>query len=100
VLFDLAECLGKTVREIEDTMPASELSEWIARIPKNPWGKHRTESLHLQLMAQLVLAHNHSSPADLLRETRLPWVKKPEQKMSREQLKAFLISIGGKPHGR
>ena len=100
-MFYLAECLGKTVREIEDQMPASELSEWIARIPKTPWGKYRQEQLHLQSIAQMVLAPNHKDPASLLREIRLPWIPKPEEKpLTPGQMRDFLISIGGRPHGR
>ena len=86
------------MREIEE-MGAGELAEWIGRIRTNPWGRHRTEQLHLQAMMFAVLGNNHSDPGELLRGLRLPWEPKKEQQLSLEQMRAFLLSIGGKPGG-
>jgi hypothetical protein len=95
-LFDLAECLGKTVREIEK-MPAGEFMEWTGRIAKHPWGRHRVESLHRQAMIYMVAAPNHGSPGKLIDQMCLPWeTPKPNvQIVSSDQLAAFLMSIGG-----
>ena len=99
-MFDLAECLGKTVREIEG-MPAGELMEWRGRLRNNPWGRYRTESLHKQALVYVVAAPNHGSPGKLIDNICLPWEtpKSNVQVISGEQMAAFLMSIGGKPGG-
>jgi hypothetical protein len=42
-LFVVALALGKTVREIEDSMPATELAEWIAFYNDSPFGEYRAD---------------------------------------------------------
>jgi len=97
LVFDLAEALGKTAREIE-RMPAGEFMEWTGRLKDTPWGRYRTEHLHLQLLMFLAAG---PSPK-MIDMVKLPWIKgKAEniKEVSAEEMRAFLMSIGGKPSG-
>ena len=82
-------------------MPASELMEWSGRLSRNPWGRHRTEALHIQALMYMVAGPNHGNPGKLLDQIRLPWEKRKAdvQVISGEQMAAFLIGIGGQACG-
>lgn len=49
-MLRLALALGKTVREIEETMPATELAEWAQLYEEEPFGDVRAD-LHAAIVA-------------------------------------------------
>ena len=76
-------------------MPAGEFMEWVGRLKDNPWGRHRTEQMYLQML--IYLAAGPSSK--MVERVKLPWVEGiPDRvrEVTPEQMRAFLVSIGGK----
>ena len=95
----MAETLGRTVAELEDTLGAGELAEWICLLNREPWGHFRTDSLAMTGWVYSMLAPNSEDPAAVMRKMKLPWDKKPPQtvrQVSREEMIAALKSWGGK----
>lgn len=43
MLFRIAATLGMTVSEVEERMTSTELTEWMALIPMDPWGPFRDD---------------------------------------------------------
>lgn len=78
-------------------MPAGEFMEWVDRLKSNPWGRHRTEQMFLQLL--VFLAAGPSSK--MLERVKLPWVEGVDRvrQVTPDQMRAFLMSIGGRPGG-
>lgn len=74
-------------------MPAAELMEWSARLKANPWGRHRTEQLHLQTLVYLAAGPGKS----LLENVRLPWGKAADRikQVTPEQMREYLQAVLG-----
>lgn len=74
-MFRLALALGKTVAEIETTMPARELTEWGRYYAAEPFGQFR-DNLHAGIVAAAILNSNRQrnspvvSPSDFLLVSR------------------------------
>jgi|GEM_PF-6127886 len=101
VMYALAGHLGKTVREIEETMPAAEWNEWLGLLGDDgdPWGHFRTDSLFLYGLSNLIAAPHAAKPGDMIGELRLPWVKKSGntsniREVSPAQMARMLIAAG------
>jgi hypothetical protein len=94
-LFRLALALGKTVTEIEQQMPCRELGEWYAFNSLEPLGEARAD-LRAALIA-FACAAPWSKSAKLT-DFLLDFDRKENQELSPEQLRAYLISLGGRPN--
>jgi hypothetical protein len=101
VMYALAGHLGKTVREIEETMPAAEWNEWLHLLGDggDPWGHFRNESLFMYGLSNLIAAPHAAKPGEMIGDLKLPWVKSKAPKVQEiggDRLAAWLISAGAK----
>ena len=67
-MFKVALALGKTVREIEDTMPASELTEWALFYQMHPFGEFRAD-LRAGIVASVIAqtaGNKTAKPSDFM----------------------------------
>ena len=67
-MFIVALALGKTVREIEDSMPATELTEWALFYAQHPFGEVRAD-FRAAIVASTVSAsagNKNAKPSDFM----------------------------------
>lgn len=61
-MFRLALALGRTVSELEATMPSSEMTEWLAYYKLEPFGQER-DNWHAALIASILANINRRKNA-------------------------------------
>jgi hypothetical protein len=91
--------LGRTVRELEETLGAGELAEWLCLLNMEPWGPYRTDSLSMAGWVYSMMAPNSEDPGSVLKRMKLPWDRrKPEtiRTVSKAEMIAALKSWGGR----
>lgn len=100
-MMALAGHLGRTVAELEATLGAGELEEWIALAQEEPWGPFRQDVLATIGWSYAVMAPHLKDPADTAKKITLPWWKdRPAENVRQvtpEEMRLALLSLGAKP---
>lgn len=91
--------MGRTVAELEATLGAGELAEWIWLLKHEPWGHYRSDLLAQSGWVYSVIGPNSSEPNAVVRGMGWPWpgvepAGKPE--ITNDQALAKLLALGGK----
>jgi len=100
-MLSLAGHLGRTVAELEVTLGANELNEWIALAQQEPWGPYRLDTLATLGWSYSVMAAHLKDPAETARRISLPWwTERPAdlvRQVTPEEMRLALLSLGAKP---
>lgn len=97
MLFKLAKLMHRTVAELEATMGAGELAEWVALSRIDPWGDERADMLAMTGWVYSVIGPHAKDPGKLVRDMRLPWVDGDTggaKRVSPEDLRMMLEAWG------
>ena len=94
--------LGRTVAELEVTMGAGELAEWVALSRIDPWGDDRSDILAMNGWIYSVIGPHARDPGKLVLEVRLPWSEVESggaRNVSQKEFRMMLESWGMKKGG-
>lgn len=98
----LAGHLGRTVAELEATLGADELNDWITLAQVEPWGPFRLDTLATIGWQYQCMGPHLKDPAETARRITLPWWKdkKPGEEVRQvtpEEMRLALLALGAKP---
>lgn len=86
----------RTVAELEATLGAGELAEWVNLMSREPVGEDRMDALFMSTWAYSVIGPHAAKPGDIVAEMALPWKRetKPVKMVSPAEFRNLLVGWG------
>lgn len=95
-MFRLALALGRTVAEIEQSMSASELVEWMEFSAREPFGANR-ENIHFAMLCALIANVNRGKNTQPFKPQDFMLVDPVEQKAKQQSSFLAFLRANSKP---
>jgi hypothetical protein len=87
-MFRLALALGRTVAELQQTLSAAELVEWLAFYRIDPWGGYRADLGAAMVASTLANVHRTASSQPFTPDDFIPYARHPEPPPDHAQISA------------